>query len=295
MATEEHKRTIPTYQRFLDPKTDISFKKLFGDQSCSDITISFLNAVLERVGDDCITEVTIIEPANRPEGDNKKSSVVDVRCQDGHGNKYIVEMQMVDEKNFIERSQYYVATGLAQQLEIGSEYESLMPVIFVGVINFDIDPDKHFLCHHTILNTKTYDRVFNHMEFHFVELKKFNKELCEIETDVDRWIYLIKRASECREIPKELGPNAAINHAFTKLERGTWTEQEIWSYMRYRDALNRDKNLDAGGFERGLEKGKAEGALEEKRLIARQMLEKGIDIKLIADVTNLSFDQIKKL
>lgn len=93
--------------RFLKATTDIAFKKLFGDQKRADLTISFLNSVLERKEGEKITSVMINDPANHPATVDKKSSFVDVSCTDQSGKKYIIEIQVIDEKNFIERAQYY--------------------------------------------------------------------------------------------------------------------------------------------------------------------------------------------
>src|SRR5207244_1248035 len=91
--------------KFLDPTTDIAFKKLFGDREKPELTISFLNSVLERKEGELITEVTINDNANIPDTLDKKISFVDINCTDQTGKRYIIEVQVVDEKNFIERSQ----------------------------------------------------------------------------------------------------------------------------------------------------------------------------------------------
>jgi predicted transposase/invertase (TIGR01784 family) len=100
--------------KFLTATTDITFKRLFGLQRNADITIGFLNAILDRSDQDAITEVIIQDPSNHPEYDGKRRSIVDIRCSDKKNNQYVIEMQVIDEKNFVERCQYYVAKTLAK-------------------------------------------------------------------------------------------------------------------------------------------------------------------------------------
>ena len=153
--------------KYLNPKTDITFKRLFGLQRNTDITIAFLNAVLKLEGDDIITKVTIIDPNNHPELEKKRRSIVDIRCSDKKKNQYIIEMQVVDKKNFAERCQYYVAKSLADQLNVTQNFKILKPVIFIGVLgDFTIDPDDHFVCHHNLRNVITNERILKHIDFY---------------------------------------------------------------------------------------------------------------------------------
>ncbi|MFN5137181.1 MAG: PD-(D/E)XK nuclease family transposase, partial [Pseudanabaena sp.] len=47
--------------RFINPKTDYAFKKIFGSEQSHDILISFLNAMLYE-GNDTIIEIEILNP-----------------------------------------------------------------------------------------------------------------------------------------------------------------------------------------------------------------------------------------
>src|SRR6185436_19111370 len=120
---------------FLDPRTDLAFKKLFGDSARKNIVISFLNAVLTRTEGEKIVDVTINDPHNRPDTPSSKFSVVDVRCTDQNNHQYIVEMQASTQKDYGMRAQYYSSYALSRQLVKGDDYERLVPVIFVGVLD----------------------------------------------------------------------------------------------------------------------------------------------------------------
>ncbi len=101
---------------YLDPKSDVAFKKLFGNMAHKNILISFLNSVLERAETAQIVNVVINDPANVPDNISIKYSIVDVRCTDQNGHQYIVEMQVVREADYAARAQYYSALTLSKQL-----------------------------------------------------------------------------------------------------------------------------------------------------------------------------------
>jgi predicted transposase/invertase (TIGR01784 family) len=51
--------------RFINPKTDFAFKKIFGDEQNKDILISFLNAILYQ-GNSTIESLEILNPYQAP-------------------------------------------------------------------------------------------------------------------------------------------------------------------------------------------------------------------------------------
>ena len=280
--------------KFMDPKCDIAFKKLFGDKRYTEITISFLNAVLERTGDDEISSVTIMDPFNHPNADGMKTSAVDVRCVDRNGNQYIVEMQVVDKDNFIERSQYYTSVAIANQLSPGDDYKNVKPVIFVGVVSFDIDTNPHYLNHHRILNVTTKQCILRHMEFHYLELSKFLKTEAELVTIIDKWAYVFKQAESFNKIPEHFGNQPTIVHALELLDQHSWSTQEWEAYRKYKDAVNTERNLLNAGTRKGFVAGLAAGEHKKAQEIARGLLDV-LDVATIARKTGLSESEVRAL
>ena len=80
--------------RYLDPKADLTFKKVFGEHP--DLVISLLNALLPfEKPEEEIAEIEYLTPELVPETPLKKNSIVDVRCKDKMGRQFLVEMQML--------------------------------------------------------------------------------------------------------------------------------------------------------------------------------------------------------
>ena len=141
---------------FLDPRSDIAFKKLFGNIAHKNILISFLNSILGRLEGEKIVDVIFNDPTNVAETPLSKMSIVDVRCTDQNNNQYIVEMQVTDQKDYASRAQYYSALALSRQLAASQKYDKLVPVIFVGILDFNLFKTTDYVSHHVILDRKSY-------------------------------------------------------------------------------------------------------------------------------------------
>jgi predicted transposase/invertase (TIGR01784 family) len=267
---------------FLNPQSDIAFKKLFGDMAHKRIVISFLNSVLGRTGQDEIVDVVMNDPNNFPETTQSKTSIVDVRCTDQQGNQYIVEMQVIPQEYYAVRAQYYSSLAFSRQLAMREKYYKLMPVIFVGVLNFNLFKTKHYISHHFILDNETHDHELKHLEFHFIELTKFKKEEKEL---FDLVIYLLKNAENIHTVPQVL-KEPALQEAFDVLAQANWSIKELEAYDRYLDAYRSSE----GQIETAEKRGKHLKAIE----IAQNFLDI-LDVATIAKKTGLTVEQVEEL
>ncbi|MHA7841510.1 MAG: Rpn family recombination-promoting nuclease/putative transposase, partial [Gammaproteobacteria bacterium] len=108
--------------KFLDPKNDFCFKRLFGTEKHRDMLTHFINDVLGFEGEKAIRAVEFLKTAQDPDVAAKKQSLVDVLCRDEQGREYIIEMQVVRTAGFEKRAQYYAAKAYSRQLEAGEQY-----------------------------------------------------------------------------------------------------------------------------------------------------------------------------
>jgi hypothetical protein len=58
--------------KFADPKNDLAFKKIFGDENKTEVLISFLNSILDFKGKQQIKKATIANPYQVPKINIKK-------------------------------------------------------------------------------------------------------------------------------------------------------------------------------------------------------------------------------
>ena len=78
--------------KYLDPKADLTFKKIFGNHPAR--LISLLNALLPLSEEEQIHEIKYLPTELVPQLEGGKNTIVDVLCTDARGRKFCVEMQM---------------------------------------------------------------------------------------------------------------------------------------------------------------------------------------------------------
>ena len=243
--------------KFADPKNDVAFRKIFGNEAKKVILISFLNSVLSLEGDRKIIDLEFRNTFQLPRITGLKSSVIDVKVKDQAGTTYIVEMQLSEVSGFDKRVQYYVSKEYASQIEKGDEYSKLTPVVFIGILEFEYFDGHNYLTRHLILNKETGKNELKDINFNFIELPKFKKELKECKTLTDKWIYFIKNAKSLDVIPPDVN-DEGLKEAYTESDRHNWTKDELDSYDYF---LMREQD----------ERGKVE--LAEKRAEEKKVFE----------------------
>ena len=288
--------------KFLDPKNDIAFKKIFGTRKNQDILIHFLNDMLIFKGGKPITEVKFLKTIQDPVIAAKKTSIVDIMCSDDFGNQYIVEMQVAEGDDFIKRAQYYAAKAYSSQLKIAEGYSKLKEIIFLAITNFIMFPDKkEFKSDHVILDKSTNQHDLKDFSFTFLELAKFNKGKQELGSIIDKWSYFFKHAKETKEqdLASVIGGDLIIKRAYEELNQFNWSEEELLSYeevikrdLDHKAILSKQcRDARAKGEAEGRAKGEAEGKIET----AKMMLQEGLDINLISKLTKLPVAEINNL
>ena len=289
--------------KFLDPKNDVAFKKVFGSEKHKDILIHFINDVLELKDNDQIDEVEFLSTIQDAEIASKKQSIVDVLCRDKNGVQIIVEMQVAPTKGFEKRAQYYAAKAYSRQLNKGQEadgkYENLKAVIFIAIADYIVFPDKsEFKSDHIILDKNSHEHDLQDFSFTFVELPKFKKEkIEELDTTLDKWCYFFKYAAKTSEadMKKIASSYKTIGDAYEVVNQYNWNEQQLMAYEQetkrvWDNIAAFDYQLDKAKAE-----GKAEGKAERDIEIAKNLLLQNTSLDTISSATGLSIDQLQKL
>jgi predicted transposase/invertase (TIGR01784 family) len=280
--------------KFLDPKNDISFKKIFGTKKNKDILIHFLNDMVVFKEGKPIVDVTFLKTIQDPEISSKKTSIVDILCEDQDKNTYIVEMQVAQHKGFEKRAQYYASKAYVSQMEKGGVYENLKEVIFIAIANFTMFPGKEsYKSDHVILDRENHQHDLKDFSFTFLELEKFTKTKDQLKTMIEKWAYFFKHAEETSEedLHKIFENDAIILRAYDELDRFHWQEEELRAYEAVvKHEMDYQASLDFK-FEQGIAKGKAEREIE----ITKNMLKQGLSIQNISSATGLSAKEVKKI
>jgi len=298
--------------KFADPKNDIAFKKIFGDELHKEVLISFLNAVLDFSENSLIVAVELVNPYQVPKIEGLKETILDIKATNQKGENFIVEMQNDDQGNFAKRSLYYTSKAYVDQIDKGEDYHQLQKVYFIGILDFTIfEKNENHISRHLILNQETQQQDIADFEFTFVELPKFKKKLPELTTLFDKWIYFIKNASNLDMIPEELIETPEIKQAFSSAEIYHWNEKEmqVYDYMSLRRGAELDalrtaaakgmrKGIEQGmerGIEQGIEQGIQQGIEQDKKEMILKSHQEGVDEALIARITGVDLETVQKI
>lgn len=278
--------------RYLDPKNDLSFKKIFGEEKHKRIPIDFLNAVLHLTGEKKIVDLEFLSLVQTPEIAACRESVVDVLVRDQRGTKYIVEMQVAKVEGFEKRAQYYAAKTYCAHFGKGKKYYDLKKVIFLAITDYIVFPKKsRYKSDHVILDNQSYEHDLKDFSFTFVELPKFTKTLKKLKSIEDKWYYFLKHADESNDIDEILADHPEIKEAYSVLDRFHWTEEEL----QYYEKLIMNEADMHGTLEAAKKEGIEQGKKEKSKEIARALLAQGLAPRQISKVTGLSMEEIASL
>ena len=159
--------------RYLDPKADIVFKKIFGEHP--HLLKSFLNAVLPLPLDNPIVELSYLPTEQVPHIPTFKRTIADVKCTDAKGRVFIVEMQIDWTNSFKQRLLFGTSQAIVKQLEKGESYKLLQPVYGLGIVADVFDKDGQDWYHHyqLVKRGNSTNDVIEHLQLVFIELPKF--------------------------------------------------------------------------------------------------------------------------
>ena len=216
--------------RFINPRTDLAFKKIFGSDGSKPILISFLNAMLHE-GEPEIVDLEILDPYSIPRLEGMKDSYLDVRARLRDGETVLIEMQVLNVAGLEKRILYNAAKEYANQLERGTDYQALNPVIALTITDFELFPDEE-LANRVISRFALLEKEVlveypdGDVELVFVELPKFRLGLDELRTLTERWLYFLRTAPDLTAVPDELGAVPEIQRAFEIAEFARLTSDE---------------------------------------------------------------------
>lgn len=270
--------------QFIDPFTEFGFKRNFGSNPRKDLLIAFLNDLFE--GKKVIEDLHIDQSENvYPQLSSiSRKWVYDVRRTSDDGSQFIIELFPFEYDCFKERA-FFISSGAIKNQVLNESFswvDGLRDVYYVGLLNFVFEPeDEDYYLHHIRAcyrgtNTPFCDK-FGHI---FIELPKFRKSLEELESNVDRWLYILQNLNSDEGTPVAF-QNTIFESAYRAADLSLLSARDR---QRYIDSLNNLRDQHAvisavenlakaqvklaetqirnEGFKEGVNKGISEGKLE---------------------------------
>jgi predicted transposase/invertase (TIGR01784 family) len=256
--------------RYLDPKNDLTFKRIFGEHP--DLLIHFLNALMPFEPGRYIEAIEYLPAEQVPDNPGKKNSIVDVKCKDNHRRQFIIEMQMDWDEIFMNRIVFNAGKAYVKQLTRGDAYHLLQPVYTLAIMNTAFDcKTEQFYHHYRIVNMSNTDETIPGLEFVLIELDKFFPATVAERKLMALWLRFLKEVNEgMTELPSELAANEQIRQAAELCRESAFTPEELAVYEKYWDMIRTDIAVresvrlksEAKGEARGRSEGRAEGLAE---------------------------------
>ena len=281
--------------RFINPKTDFAFKKIFGSEQSHDVLISFLNAILYN-GENRIRQLIILNPYLAPRIRGVKDTYLDVKATLDNETTVIIEMQVLNVEGFEKRILYNAAKAYSIQLGVGEDYALLNPVIALTITDFEMFPEINQLTSRFILKER--DFLINYpiydLELVFVELPKFHKTIDDLETLADKWLYFLKNARQLEIVPESMNLVPEIKQAFEFAKQGNLTPEELDEFEHQAIFIHDQRNIAIKSMKQGLKQGLEQGRREAKLEMAEQLLDM-LDDAAISRMSGLSLLEIAEL
>lgn len=278
---------MTTNIKYLDPKADLTFKKIFAGHP--DLLISLLNALLPLKRNQQIKSIEYLPTELVPVDPLHKDTIVDVRCRDVEGRQFVVEMQMAWTDAFKQRVLFNASKAYVSQAEMGCKYEDLQPVYSLNLVNEIFEKDmKEYKHNYHIVHDKRTKKVIEGLCFTFIELPKFHPHTMKEKRMTVLWLrFLTEINDKTQEVPAELLESPEISKALEEVKISAFTAEELRAYDKFWDRVSSEKTLMEGRYDEG----KQDKALE----IAQNLKSAGMDVDTICKMTGLSKEETEEL
>ncbi|MCL2422931.1 MAG: Rpn family recombination-promoting nuclease/putative transposase [Micrococcales bacterium] len=271
-------------RRFYPPRSDLLFKKIFGDDRNTDLLAGLLQPVLKLPEADW-DDVVLPDTHTLAGAHDDKTAVMDLRVATATGRHINVELQLAPTRDLAERMVFYLASMVVSQMARGKAYATLNQSVCVLITDFVMFADDEDYHHRFRFYDETHGVLLTDVvQVHVLELPKI--------PDVDdgtvewRWLrFLAARTPE--EMDMAAGDNPQIVRAATLVRHYNADEQfryELEARERFlHDQASRVHTAHLDGFDEGVVS------------VARNGLAMGMTVEQISALTGLSPAEIAQL
>src|SRR5574344_2159796 len=280
------------------PTSDLFVRWLFGNETHTEITKAFINAVLKDSGKPLIKGVSIMSPFVLAECLNGKTPITDVEVSDENGSLYNIEIQTYNDSSFFLRLKYYWAGVFHRQLKKSHAYGELKPctVIALATNRLFIDSKKphHFSITVDSENkTQPFFTPADPESYHILELSEFENtkewqytissmgEQRKLDEQLFSWLRFFKYGSLEEYMDKYEETETAVKEAKELYENFIDDDRLMFEQLR-RDRQGHDlAQFEFTAREAGLAEGKEIGLAEGHTDTARNMKNMGLSLDII--------------
>ena len=289
---------------FMDFRVDWSFKYILGHEEAM---IKLLNDILP-------VHVDTLEylPNEIPvRSEKEKRAVFDVICTNKTTKeKFLCEMQRIPESDMDDRLLFYGCSLVQKQIKRKDKKYILNTVYVICVADYERAhptpvPADDFLFKYRLRDERWPEDVLTtKLQFYYLELPRFQKGWEAAQTNAERWCYLFRNLYKFAGVPRDASDfepifEIARTEQFEEEQLKVYLNAMVTDYEKlvigeYHEQKGFKEGLEQGRAE-GREQGRAEGGKERALNSARNMLARGYEVSEIAEVTELTPEEINAL
>jgi len=284
--------------KYIDPTTDYGFKRIFGEEASKELLIAFLNEIFK--GRKIIKDLTYGNTGRVGETEGLRTVIFDLFCTGENGEEFVIEMQTSSHANLKKRMLYYASRLVTDQAEKDEDkkwnYDINEVYVIVLMDGFSMPGEGEnasFLHRVSLCNEGTGKVFYDGFGFIYIELSNFKKGEDELESDLDRWLYILKNMSDMDALPAYLR-KPIFEKLFKIAEYGKLNKEER---KMYNLSLKRKWDMTAAledAMEKGVKK-EREKAEADKLRFALNFKKEGVPVGSISKILSLSPEEIERL
>ena len=272
--------------RKYNPMNDVLFKFIFANEDRKQVTIDFLNAVLNRQEQKTIKDIQFKNSEIVPLFEEDKLTRFDIFCVTEDGTQIDVEVQVVNKKNMERRTLFYWSQMYLMNLNKGEKYQDLKPAITINILRYNIFPEDSFHSMYSIYNMETHRRLNEDMELHFLEVPKFKKKPISEMTRMEKWLAYFSNKLNQQEMEELAMNESAIQTAMNAAAVFMQNKEERLKYLNREMAIIDYESDKAAWID--------EGRAKEKIFMVHSMIKNGLDDITISKISNLPIEVIQQ-
>lgn len=268
---------------------DWAMKKLLRHKANFGILEGFLSELLRFD----VTIESILESEGNKQDEYDKYNRVDILVKSPNNELMLVEVQNDSEIDYFQRMIYGVSKLVTEYIKEGEPYGTIKKIYSINIVYFGLGQGKDYVYEYkgefiglhehdillpTILQKQDFkvEKVSDIFpKYYILKVNNFN----DVAKDtLDEWVYFLKN-SEVKENFKAKG----LDKAKEKLRYESLTEEEKKMYDRFQENRRIENSVSYTAKQ------------EEKIDMAKKAIKKGFDNQTIADLTDLTIEQIEQL
>nr|WP_317170455.1 Rpn family recombination-promoting nuclease/putative transposase [Flammeovirga aprica] len=203
-----------------------------------------------------------------------------------------MELQRASQTFFKDRTIYYSNFPIQEQAEKGMSlnYE-LHGVYVISIMDFVFDDTGEHYYHTVELKNQNNQVFYDKLKFVYLELPKFYKKDSDLESNFDKWLYLLKNFEEMPSVLQE----RIFRRVFKMTEYMALPKNDQMKYdqdvKRFRDYANTLKTKKEEGIEIGEKRGERKAIIKT----AKKLLSMGFKVQKVVEATGLTILEVETL